>query len=118
MSNVPPIVIAPPPPVKPFDVFRWLKLAAPIVADVLELALNECEPDKIIALVTLTVPAAVPPVKLPPDNIIESACNAPAPGVYVPAMMLSAPSTVIVPAPPLNPFEVLLTLRLPAWIAD
>jgi hypothetical protein len=118
MSNVPPIVIAPPPPVKPFDVFCWLKLPAPIVADALELAVNVCDPDSVMAFVTLTVPVVARPVKLPPDKVIAFAESAPLPGLYVPAVMLSVPPTVIVPPPPLKPFDVFPTLRLPAMIVD
>jgi hypothetical protein len=118
MVSVPVTVTVPAPAVKPFDVFPMLRLPAVTVDEELELAVNACEPESVMALVQPTVPVALPPAKLPPDNVMAFADRAPLPCVYVPDVMLSVPLMVIAPAPPVKPFIVLPTLRLAAPIVD
>src|SRR5437764_13463728 len=52
IARSPVIVMVPPPPVNPPDEFDWLKLAAVMVAEVLELAVNVCVPDSCMSPVT------------------------------------------------------------------
>ena len=108
IARSPVVVMAPPPPVKPPDEFDWLKLAAVMLAEVLELAVKVCVPDSCMAPETEIAPVCAPPANDPPDRDVEEGLSRPLPGVYVPLVMVNAPPMVTVPAPAMKlpPFKV------------
>jgi hypothetical protein len=83
MSSVPLTVTNPAPAVKLAEFCR-VKLPAVTFDEELELAVNACVPDSTIEVVEVIVPVALPPAKLPPDNVMAFAFRAPLPCVYVP----------------------------------